>query len=89
MFEVVAEVLDMKMHDIAKTVLDVDEQRLEVGLSSANGFNDIASWMSMTVIDFDARSRLASSMTLVDFNAWRIDGSQHISSRRTVVDNEI
>ena len=44
-----------------------------------NGFNDVASRMRMLdargmTIDFHAWSRLASSMTFVDFNAWRIDG---------------
>ena len=104
MFEVVAEVLDMKMLDIAKKILDVDEQRLEVDIrrrdNIVDGCNDTVSRTRITVIDFDAWSRLASSMLLVDFNAWRINGDVGLltkrvdvgkdsSSRITVVDNDL
>ena len=102
--EVVAEMVDMRtldgckdtmfearaMFEVVEEVLDVDEQRLDVGSHGprkdterkdniVNGFNDVASRMRMLdargmTIDFHAWSRLASSMTFVDFNAWRIDG---------------
>jgi hypothetical protein len=150
--EVLAEMVDMRtldgckdtmfearaMFEVVEEVLDVDEQRLDVGPHGprkdterkdniVNGFNDVASRMRMLdargmTIDFHAWSRLASSMTFVDFNAWRIDGDagcedmltkgvdrcngvagrmritvvdngvdgcKDISSRITVVDNEI
>jgi len=64
-----------------------------------DGCKDIASRIRMAVIDFDAWSRLASSMTLVDFNAWRIDGGvgmligvdgcKDIASGITVIDDEL
>ena len=94
----------MKMLDIAKKILDVDEQRLEVDIrrrdNIVDGCNDTVSKTRITVIDFDAWSRLASSMLLVDFNAWRINGDVGLltkrvdvgkdsSSRITVVDNDL
>ena len=68
MFEV------MRMLD---ATLEVHEQKLEVGPkgpgkdirrkdNTVDGCNDIASRMRITVIDFNARSRLASRRTIVD-----------------------
>jgi uncharacterized protein YicC (UPF0701 family) len=73
--EEVAEMLDTRMRDIARRILDVEERKLEMGTrrreNTVDGFNDVASRIrkldaqGMT-IDFDARSRLASRRTLVD-----------------------
>ena len=67
--EVVAEMLDAKMFDIAQRILDVDERKLEMGPQSprkdarrkhytVDRCNDIASRV------LDARG------TTIDFNAW-------------------
>jgi hypothetical protein len=116
MFEVVGGVLDMKMLDIAERILDVDKQKLDVRPKGprkvtrrkdniVNGFNDVANRMRMLdargmTIDPNGWSRLDSSMTLGDFNAWRIDGGvsmltkgvdrfKDISSRMIVIDNGV
>ena len=85
MFEVVGRALNMKLVDIAKRILDVDKQKLDVGPkgpglrkharrkdNNVNGFNAIASRIRMTVVDIRKKDNIVDGCN--------VDGCNDVAS---------